>query len=207
MRKNGKPLPADASPDIVEKYHQLFISDARFSTGKETIDAVFAQFPCNTDTIAILAKACVLDSLYSTNVFNIYAVALHIKSLNIDARLGVADLSLVNEIATVKLNGVDSRNFYSFASKYCHFHNPAYPIYDSFVEDVLVHYQIKSPFMPLEAERKADIRKHLKNYKNFVAAIDSFKEKYGLHGIPNENIDHFLWGYGKEYYPKSYAKD
>ena len=60
------------------------------------------------------------------------AVAKHLLSLGIDARLKAGDVTLVNDIKQININGTE-RNFYFFASKYCSHHNPLdYPIYDSY---------------------------------------------------------------------------
>ena len=61
---------------------------------------------------------------------------------DIDQRLGNRDLALVNDIAEVKVNGQKTINFYSFATKYCSHHFPEdYPIYDSFVEKMLMPFK------------------------------------------------------------------
>jgi len=55
-------------------------------------------------------------------------LAEHILSRNIDAKLRDESLELVGEIARIEING-KLRNNYSFASKYCHWHQPEkYPI-------------------------------------------------------------------------------
>lgn len=69
-----------------------------------------------------------------------YPVAKHILSLNVDKRLEDNDVTLVDDIAKVTI-GDTEKNFYSFASKYCSHHKPLeYPIYDSYVEKVLLHF-------------------------------------------------------------------
>ncbi len=209
MPRNTKTLPEDATPKLVKEYHQKFVNNERFALSERVVKTVFAQYPGNTSFDNIMIKACVLNTMYSTRINAIDAVARRILSLKIDCRISSADKTLVNEIAQVQVNERTLRNFYSFASKYCHFHNPAYPIYDSFVEDMLVHYQIKDPFMVLgqgmEPKTKAHICKHLDDYGQFSQAMESFKCKYDLQNCSTEEIDHFLWGYGRELYPKSYG--
>lgn len=55
--------------------------------------------------------------------FSVYPVAEHTLSLKIDERLRQDDVTLVNEIQNVTINGV-TRKFYSFSTKYCSHHNP-----------------------------------------------------------------------------------
>src|SRR5690554_4851091 len=76
-------------------------------------------YPQNIDMDDVLIKVCSLNDFYSTNIFSPFTVAKHIVELNIDERLLNEDLKLVNEIATVRVNGNREINFYSFATKYC----------------------------------------------------------------------------------------
>ena len=76
---------------------------------------------------------------------------------------------------------------YSFATKYCNFHNPKkYPIADSFSKGVLYNY--------FERKHKQalfnDYGEFCKIYKRFKCSfIESFSVK---------EIDKFLWMFGKE---------
>ncbi|MFH1920827.1 MAG: hypothetical protein ABIP48_13165 [Planctomycetota bacterium] len=211
MPRNTKPLPQDPTAELVREYHEAFLANERFSTAEATLDQVFGQWRNNDCFRNILIKACLLNSLYSTNINAIYAAAQRIRELEVDRRLEAADHSLVNEIAKVQVNEDTERDFYSFASKYCHFHNnPSYPIYDSYVEDVLVHYQIKCPFMELMDPRKKTtkkhIREHLKDYEAFCVALNALRARFALESASVRELDHFLWGYGRELYPKKYKK-
>ena len=98
----------------------------------------FTLCPENTDMSDILLKVAALNDFYSINIFSVYPVAKHILSLGIDDRLKTGDVALVSDIQRVTINGVE-KNFYSFATKYCSHHRPLdFPIYDSYVEKVLV---------------------------------------------------------------------
>ena len=80
---------------------------------------------------------------------------------DIDQRLGNRDLTLVNDIAVVKVNGQKTINFYSFVTKYCSHHFPEdYPIYDSFVEKMLMHFKRVYKFYKF----KKDDLKHYPTY-------------------------------------------
>ena len=64
------------------------------------LQKLFTQLcPENTILEDVLIKCTTLNRLYSTNIFNIRAVAEHIHLLNIDERLHHGDLSLVESIA------------------------------------------------------------------------------------------------------------
>ena len=90
--------------------------------------------PKNTELLDVLLKVSCLNDFYSTNIYDTHAVAKHITRLHIDGALDRGDLSLVNKIGPVKV-GSKTRNFYSFATKYCSHHRPdVYPIYDRYVD-------------------------------------------------------------------------
>ena len=138
-----------------------------------------------------------LNQFYSTNIFSVYPVAEHIKALDIDSRLKAGDESLVDDIRIVALNGRE-KNFYSFASKYCSHHNPdAYPIYDSYVDEVLRYFRNTDRFTGFRTGE-------LKNYKSFKEILMTFRIYYGLEQFSLKEIDKYLWQLGKAYFPKKY---
>ena len=118
-------------------------------------------------------------------------------SLKIDDRLRSGDASLVNDIARVKINGKE-KNFYSFATKYCSHHYPKiFPIYDSFVEKVLLYYRKQDNFMSFKKD-------DLKNYEKFRDILLGFKKYYNIDEYNLKDVDRYLWQLGKEYFPKNY---
>ena len=105
---------------------------------------------------------------------------------------------MVNDIAHVKINGVD-KTFYSFASKYCSHHNDEFPIYDYFVDKMLVYFKNKDKF----AKFKKD---DLKDYVKFKNILIEFKKFYDIEEYSLRDIDKYLWIAGKEYFPKKYYR-
>ena len=152
----------------------------------------------NTDLNEILIKCSCLNDFYSTNIFSIFSVAKNIFNLKIDKRLNDNDPSLVNDIAHVKSNGVD-KTFYSFASKYCSHHNDEFPIYDYFVDKMLIYFKNKDKF----AKFKKD---DLKDYVKFRNILIEFKKFYDIEEYSLRDIDKYLWIAGKEYFPKKYYR-
>lgn len=136
-----------------------------------------------------------LNTVYNTQIFSVYPIAKRILSLQIDERLRAGDESLVQEIMSVDYMGkIRHINHYSFASKYCSFHNPeAYPIFDSYVEKVLLYYQKKDGFYSFSKE-------DLKDYGKFKHAIYAFRDYYGLNHYTVKQLDQFLWQFGKDYF-------
>ena len=165
---------------------------------EEAIDKLFyGEFKSNDNLQNILIKCSVLNDFYSTNIFKIYPVAKHILSLNVDKRLEENDVTLVDDIAKVTI-GDTEKNFYSFASKYCSHHKPLeYPIYDSYVEKVLLHFNNIYHFYTFN-------RNELKNYSKFKNVLIKFREFFKLEEFNLKELDKYLWQFGKYYFPKTY---
>lgn len=182
----------------VEKYLTKWNSLENYVLQESALDKLFFNtYPNNTDINDILIKSSALNDFYSTNIFSIFPVAKHILNLNIDNRLKNGDETLVNDIANIVING-KQKNFYSFATKYCSHHFPkVFPIYDSYVEKVLVYFQKKDNFSKF---KRAD----LKDYKKFKNTLIEFKRFYNIDEYNLKDIDRYIWQLGKDYFPKKY---
>ena len=182
----------------VEKYLKSWKNLKNYQLQEDALDKLFFELlPSNEEISDILLKVATLNDFYSTNIFSVYPVAEHILSLRIDERLKQGDVTLVNEIQNVTINGV-TRKFYSFSTKYCSHHNPnEYPIYDSYVEKVLKYFRKTDKFSKF---KNAD----LKDYQKFKNIIIAFREYYGLEEFNLKEIDQYLWQLGKEYFPNKY---
>ena len=150
----------------------------------------------NTDLNEILIKCSCLNDFYSTNIFSIYDVAKHIYKLNIDNRLNQIDPTLVNDIANVKIKGIE-KTFYSFASKYCCHHNYDFPIYDYFVDRMLIYFKGKDKFAKFT-------REDLRDYTKFRNVLLEFRKYYDLEEYSLRDIDKYLWLCGKEHFNRKY---
>lgn len=155
-------------------------------------------YPLNNNMDEVLIKVCSLNDFYSTNIFSPFKVAEHIVSLKIDSRLENNDLELVNDIAKVKVNDTKEINFYSFATKYCSHHKPTiYPIYDSFVDKLLMYLKKSDKFSVFK-------NSDLKNYSRYNEILIDFMNFYSLENFNLKEIDKYLWQAGKEYFPMNY---
>jgi len=97
-------------------------------------------------------------------------------------------------IARIRL-GNKIRNNYSFATKYCAWHNPsAYPIYDTFVDKMLWAYRRQDQF-------DSFLHQDLLKYDRFRQIVRNFQRHYHLTTYNIKDIDKFLWLAGKEYFP------
>lgn len=165
---------------------------------ESSLDKLFHKdYKYNTDLNEILIKCSCLNDFYSTNIFLIYPVAKNIFDLKIDKRLEQGDPSLVNDIARVNISGKE-KTFYSFASKYCsHHNNIEFPIYDYFVDRMLIYFQKKDKFSNFKKD-------DLKDYVKFKNILIDFKKFYDIDEFNLRDIDKYLWIAGKEYFPKKY---
>lgn len=189
-----KDLPKDYFPSVKDAEWFLdYWKNSREESDKErALNKLFMDLCKSNDCIEdILIKCSSLNDFYSTNIYDIHAVAQHILSLHIDERLEKHDLSLVKDIADIKDIG---KKYYSFATKYCSHHQPEhYAIYDSYVENVLVSLNIQEKFANFKR------REDLKDYGTFMMAIKALQKHYGLHYSIKE-LDMYLWQLGKWYF-------
>lgn len=170
--------------ELLDRYIEEFNKDKRYKPADDAIIKLFKAFPENNRIEDILLKISVINDMYSTNILGTFKMAEHILAQDIDEALNNGEPEVVQRIA--KGHGIRTKrkntelNFYSFATKYCNWHNQeCYPIYDSFVEKGLLAY------------KRAD---------NF----SDFKVKYGLSKHSLKEIDKFLWIYGKKKFPRNY---
>ena len=100
-------IPDDYIPSVseVEKYLSLWNELDNYVNQENALDKLFFLL-CrnNTDLSDILIKCSTLNDFYSTNIYDVHSVAKHIFSISmIDKRLQSGDLSLVEDIANVKV--------------------------------------------------------------------------------------------------------
>jgi len=197
MKKTIKiPKP---SVSEVKKYLALWDSLENYSLQESSLRKLFLKtYPKNTDIDDVLIKVCSLNDFYSTHILHPFKIAKHIISLGVDEGLRKEDLSLVNKIAKVKMSDRKVRNFYSFATKYCSHHKPIiYPIYDYYVERILMHFKRTDKFYNFKKD-------DLKEYPKCKEIIIKFRDFYGLKKYNLKQIDKYLWQLGKEYFPRTY---
>jgi hypothetical protein len=190
------------SVEGLQEYLKGWETAAPFVYSENAIVKLFTKtYPKNTDVSDVLAKVCLLNTIYGTNILKPVTVAEHIVTLNIDPRLESTDLDLVNDIALVTFEGGKKRNFYSFATKFCSFHKPNYyPIFDSYIEKLLWYFNQKDDHF--YAYKRDEVR----NYQTFYKIITAFRKHFGLAGYSFKETDLYLWQLGKEYFPVNWKK-
>ena len=186
------------SSEVISDYFKKWEKLENYRLQETSLGLLFHSLcPENENIEHVLLKVSALNDFYSTHIFDTYSVAKHIVSKAIDSRLDAIDYSLVNDIAVVSIRG-KTKNLYSFASKYCSHHKPEhYPVFDSFVEKMLLHYKKADHFEEFG-------RLELKNYESFIEIIEAFQSFYRLENCSLREIDIFLWLAGKEFFPRKY---
>lgn len=190
--------------ELLDSYIEKFNKDERYKPADGAILKLFKAFPENDNIEDILLKISVINDMYSTNILGTFRMARHILEQDVDNGLKNGDPEVVHRIA--KGHGIRTKknntelNFYSFATKYCNWHNQdRYAIYDSFVEKVILAYQREDKFSNFKIS-------DLKDFKKFLKVISDFSDYYGLTRHNLKEIDKFLWIYGKEKFPPNYRK-
>lgn len=179
------------SEELVEEYYENFKNSERYYLADKAIEKLIEKFPKNNTLEHILLKTIVINDLYSTQIYGTVEMAKHIKSLNIDKGLEIKSPDIVTKIATGKIAG-KRKYFYSFASKYCNWHDREnFPIYDKYVERLIWEYKKQYSFVSFR-------RRDLRDYPKYKIAIKKFREYYKLTKFNYKELDKFLWLYGKK---------
>ena len=155
---------------------------------EEALGQLRAQFPLNTDIRHVLLKVLVLNKLYGTMIpdIEVETVAKHIVGLGIDPLLAQGSLQAVALITDCP----NLRQYLSFASKFCSWHNPsAYPIWDGNVDASLWLYKKRYQFAEFQ-------RQDLGYYEKLVGIVDEFRNRFDLNDFTYRQIDKFLWRSG-----------
>lgn len=180
--------------DIKLKNPNKIIIEDKYLLADEILKNIFKKDKENINLFIIYEKVVLLNALYYTNILDTFSMALHIKKIkDFKNRINKGDPFLVSEIANITIKN-KKRNFYSFASKYCFWHNDRkYPIYDSMNVKMLKKYSNSNLF---DFNCKGIDFKDYKNYRN---VINNFCDCFNLpEEVKYRKLDKYLWQRGKE---------
>jgi len=171
--------------ETVKQSIKQFDDDKKNNASDKAIMKLIEVFPSNSDLVAVLLKVTTINKLYSTNILSPFAVAEHIVShKEVGDKIKEGRLSAVDDIRHIKISGKE-KNFYSFATKYCNWHNfKAFPIYDSYAEKSLRYFNCAT----------SDLR----IYNNLKESVDRFRTQNAITEFTYKEVDKFLWLYGRE---------
>lgn len=193
------------------------INDFNTSEGKieNALDTLIKEYPDNTDLEEVMIKVAAIDSLYSTQLFrcfksdngceerNKYIEKMSEKIIAIEQ----IDKILLSKDRTPRMKvisciaNVNNSNFdrvWSFASKYCNWHNQeGYAIFDKYSRGTIYSiYKTKENGLNgvnVTYDTVLDYESFYDLCEKFIAEI---KERYSKEYTFKE-IDKFLWYYGK----------
>ena len=166
---------------------------------ERALSKLFTTFTGNIVYENVLLKVVALNALYGTGILAVHQVAQHICNSNIDSMLVAGNPDVVEKVAIVQI-GSKFRNNYSFASKYCSWHNSdAYPIYDSYVANILWAYSKQDTKNAFDSFYRYEAW----SYRRFKEIILKFQSHYNLSDFSLKDIDKYLWLTGKEIFPRN----
>ena len=195
MREKDRKVDFNISRDDIDVViNDIWDRDDKKSRIQDFIlEKIQKQHPSTSEIEDIYIKVSLLNDFYSTSILDTWGMANHIKNLNLSVIDGNPDI--VNQIAKIKYNDKEY-NMYSFATKYCSLHNPEkYPIYDGYVEDVLIYLMNTGKIHNLYTTQQ-----DLRDYSKFRNALNIIDNKLG--NIGYKKVDMYLWALGKKYFSR-----
>ncbi|MDT2779711.1 hypothetical protein P7H48_11040 [Enterococcus lactis] len=181
----------------IEKQYKFVGASSNYGKEGLIIHDVLNAFPLHNDLNTIAMKIAVIDVTNSTHLsqyksrLSLYDLAKVILEIpNFDDRLAKGDPQLINIIA----RNIGAVNMFSFASKYCTYHNVEvcgrddYSIFDGIVKNTLPHY------IQGLTTNKIDTWRRSFDYEAFNECVGKLLDENNIH-IPfrRRKLDHFLW--------------
>lgn len=196
-RPSKEHIDVTITNEMIEEAHQRVKATDNYGKEDELITDCFRRFPKNDDVTIVAMKVGLIDITNSTHVSQhkskISAVELAeaiVAIENIDERIKSGDPEVVNEIA--RCNG--KINLFSFASKYCCYHNKnLYGRDDYSILDTVLK---ESPPKYFDDITQSQI-KHWQDAFQYKEYNDYITRKLDELGIDIEfrkrKFDHFVW--------------
>lgn len=189
------------SIENLEQQHKAVLADSRYGTNIDLLKNIIAKYPKNDDIYNIAAKVSVVNLTSSTQLsqhsakLSLYEIAEIILEQKIDDDIKYGNPEVVNRIAAkCKEKGV---NLFSFASKYCFYHNvyvyhqDDFSIFDSVVATHLHLYATES--LPITPKNVYGWKNNIQ-YNLFNNYIGNLLDAYDIHHPERRQLfDHFLW--------------
>lgn len=196
-KKSKRVIDTTITNELIEEAHQRVKKTDNYGKEDDLITDCFRRFPRNDDVTVVAMKIGLIDITNSTHVSQhksmISAVELAeaiVAIDNIDERIKAGDPEVVNEIA--KCNG--KINLFSFASKYCCYHNKNlygrddYSILDTVLKESLPKY--------FDDVTKSQIQRWQDGfqYKDYNDYITRKLDELGIDiEFRKRKFDHFVW--------------
>ena len=187
-----------APVENIEKVEVSVQNDPIYGRNGDELEHFLGMFPANNDYDTVIHKILLIDYTNSTNLrlyrkkgTSVFSLADQIvaHSQEVDQMIQSGAPEAVRLIA-----GFGTVNLFSFATKYCCYHNTLcygeddYSIYDNIVADVIPNYLDIRRFYISQCRVKKD-------YLEFKRIIDTLISVHGLQAVSQirRKMDHFLW--------------
>jgi len=192
MKPNAQML------SYLERCADAFSDGTGFSLADAVVEPIFRNHPNNQREEEVLLKVAVLNTLYAAGVLGVYRMAHHLvlkRSRLLDKYLRSGNpeaVTIVRRGHGIRTKNGKERDFYSFATKYCHWHRPdAYPMYDSYVE---VSLDRLAGFLKLDRlMQDLDQRR----FSEFKRLVDEVRKRVGWRRSGYKHFDQALWVLGQ----------
>ncbi len=189
----------------LEKCEKEVKSSANYGKEEELVKNAIQDHPLNDNLLWIAMKVSIIDVTNSTQLTNykskisLYDISKIILEIpDFDKRLKKGDVDLVSELARRCKDFGDANkgvNLFSFASKYCCYHNvfaynrDDYSIFDNVVSKHLYEYSI----IPIGKTTPETWRVNI-NYKAYNDFIGRLLDKMNIKTpMRRRKFDHFVW--------------
>ena len=197
VRKKHKTNGIVITNEMIEEAHQLVKGTNNYGPEDDLITDCFLRFPYNTDATVVAMKIGLIDITNSTHVSQhkskISVVELAdciVKIENIDERIKNGDPEVVNEIA--RCNG--KINLFSFATKYCCYHNKnLYGKDDYSILDTVLKNHLRDYFDDITITQIQKWQDSF-DYKSYNDYLTGKLDELNI-SVPfrKRKLDHFIW--------------
>jgi hypothetical protein len=204
MKADPKIFTLEIDSTNFMKINSLFYNHPRYGIGDRIVEEIFQKYPNNERIENVLTKVTILNSIYGTAIYDIFGISKHINNIDgLDCLLKNSDSVVVEKIRHGHGIGKEKeRDFYSFSTKYCFFHNKeAFPIFDRILARLLREFNSKYRFYPGFSFQ------NLHSYKMYMDVIVHFRNYFNLTSLSCVEFDHAMWILGKYAYRKPGDKD
>ena len=174
--------------DFVDTLNNRDILLPDYALQEKVLADIFTKYPNNTTLAEVILKVNLLNAFYSTGILDVVTVATHIVTQHVDTDIQNGNVAVIDKIARVKHNG-KCWNHFSFATKYCSFHQPQkFPIFDSFIAECFSQLSKNNYFQ--KKFPKNTIRNCYSDFKKFY---DEFMTKQPALPHDYKEFDKYLW--------------
>jgi hypothetical protein len=180
---------------------KAFDDEPSTALAEASLRELIAAFPRNTSVNHVLLKMIAINRLYRARVLDkdMEPLAAHIANISdLDQMLASGMTEAVTRI--YDSSGTE-RKYYSFATKFCSWHNQnGYSLWDYNVDEALWAYKKRDSFADFK-------RQDLCEYPRLIEIVKEFRAFYGLQQYSVKNTDKFLWRIGGKLLEDHFGRD